>query len=103
MLLTMRQQHRQGPHLPGAESQAALLDGHGQRRSHEAALHVRRDVVHALVQVPVLPFLWDHAVEAILHGSRTSTKFWGHTGAGLSGVHVHIDKHVKRTASTQRH
>ena len=43
------------PHLPGAEGQAALLDGHRERCAHEAALHVRRHVVHALVQMPILP------------------------------------------------
>ena len=53
-------------HLPGAEGKTAVLDWHRQRCAHEAALDVRRHVVHALVQVPIMPPLGCDPIKGVL-------------------------------------
>src|SRR5271155_2666385 len=54
--------------LPGTELQSAILDGHGQRRSHERRLHVRMAVaVVPGIFVGIVGARWNQSLE---HGRK---------------------------------
>lgn len=62
--------------LPRAEGEAAAPDGQQEAGAHEGALHVRRHVVVALVQVAVLRALGYQAVQGV-------GQVQGHVGASV--------------------